>query len=547
MSRERLDCLIVGHNEGNFSEYLASRKRMEKASGAYNDALMNSVLYESKRITYMDLFNEVQRSRNPHHSQLAVFDPPGLGPCYLTSFLRKREFSVEMIGAFQPNKELFAQLLEEKPLSVAITTAFYFEKTPVKEIVDFVKTRSPETQIILGGPYVGAIHRESGYPVLNETLLDIGADIGVIESQGELTLSKVLKALRDGTSLEGIPNIVFRSKSGERKMEHTPLDEEDNSINENVIDWEQFDPALIQPFVLARTAISCPFACSFCTYPIRAGEHRLASVERVEAELKVLERMGVKYVDFIDDTFNVPVPRFKELCRMMIRNKFKLRWISYLRCGNMDEEAVKLAAESGCVGALLGIESGDAGVLKNMNKFADPVKYRQAIRWLEDAGIMTWTLFIVGFPGETDATVRNTMSLIQDTDPTFFLTQSWFCDVTTPIYRRAQEFGLKGAGYVWRHNTMDWKQAAHWVRVMLHEIKGSTYVPQTGFSFEVVFYLMGKGFDLKDIKKFLRYANGLTLQSLDAPAGAVGGTRADFAKLWSSDHRQPASLVATSP
>jgi len=72
---------------------------------------------------------------------------------------------------------------------------------------------------------------------------------------------------------------------------------------------------------------------------VRAGEHRLAEIERVEADMRALSDVGVEYVYFIDDTFNVPLPRFKDLCRMMIRNRFRFRWLSYLRCGNMDLDA----------------------------------------------------------------------------------------------------------------------------------------------------------------------------------------------------------------
>src|SRR5262249_11843463 len=150
----------------------------------------------------------------------------------------------------------------------------------------------------------------------------------------------------------------------------TKREVEDNPLAKNAINWSLFDRAFLQPFTLTRTAISCPFACSFCSYPIRSGSHRVSDVEFVERELRQLEALGVRHVYFIDDTFNVPLPRFKDLCRMMIRNRFNLRWISYLRCGNMDDEAIRLAAESGCVGALLGIESGDENVLKVMNKFA---------------------------------------------------------------------------------------------------------------------------------------------------------------------------------
>jgi p-methyltransferase len=193
----------------------------------------------------------------------------------------------------------------------------------------------------------------------------------------------------------------------------------------------------------------------------------------------------------------------------------------------MDFEAVKLAADSGCVGALLGIESGDQEVLQNMNKFASPEKYRRAIRWLEDAGIMTWALFFIGFPGDGEASVANTISLISDTAPSFYSTQMWFYDRTTPIHKRAQEFDLQGAGYTWKHKSMTWEGACDNVDRMLREVKSSLYVPQNGFSFETIFYLLGRGFSFSFVKDFLETCR-------DVVVAGLGDTAVDSTKVFST-------------
>jgi p-methyltransferase len=358
----------------------------------------------------------------------------------------------------------------------------------------------------------------------------------VIDSQGEAALVQIVTALKSGSSLEdlrSIPNLVIFSDGQSCRTKRQP---EDNPINENRVEYSLFDRTALQPFSMIRTAISCPFACSFCSYPVRAGDHRLADVAQVEADLRQLSDIGVEFVYFIDDTFNVPLPRFKELCRMMIKNRFRFRWLSYLRCGNMDLEAVQLAAESGCVGALLGIESGDQEVLKIMNKFASPEKYRKAIRWLEDAGIMTWALFFIGFPGDGETGLANTLSLVSDTAPSFYSTQIWFYDDSTPIHNRAKEFELKGAGYTWKHKTMTWVQACDNVDRMLREVKSSLYVPQNGFSFETIFYLLGRGFSFRYVNDFLETCRDVVIAGL-------GDTPVDSTKVFS---RLQASYAAES-
>lgn len=522
----RIDCVIIGHNTGNFQEYIAGCKSMAKVNGAYRNAQINSLFLDGRRISYMQLFNAIQKQVDPEAEELSPFDPLGLAGLHLASFLARKGASTAVVGEFQKSKPKLDELLRDEPLTVAITTTFYFEPSPMKEIVSFVRERSPATKIIIGGPYPSHLERGELSDALEMIFEDIGADVYVIDSQGESALARTVNALKSGSALEelqSIPNLLICSEGNFWRTRRQP---EDNPINENRVEWSLFDRTALKPFSMMRTAISCPFACAFCSYPVRNGEHRLADIARVEGDLRQLSDIGVEFVYFIDDTFNVPLPRFKELCRMMIKNRFRFKWLSYLRCGNMDIEAVKLAADSGCVGALLGIESGDQLVLQTMNKFASPDKYRQAIRWLEDAGIMTWALFFLGFPGDGDLGLANTISLISETAPSFYSTQMWFYDHATPIHKRAQEFGLQGAGYTWKHKSMTWEQACDNVDRMLREVKSSLYVPQNGFSFETIFYLIGRGFSFRFVKEFVETCR-------DVVVAGLGDTAVDSTKIFS--------------
>lgn len=124
---------------------------------------------------------------------------------------------------------------------------------------------------------------------------------------------------------------------------------ENNSLDENAVDWGAFPDEEFGATIQTRTARSCAFKCSFCNYPGRAGALTLAGLDVIEREFDSMLALGdVQNVVFIDDTFNVPFPRFKEICRMMIRKKYPFNWFSYFRCINSDEEAAELMAESGC-------------------------------------------------------------------------------------------------------------------------------------------------------------------------------------------------------
>jgi radical SAM superfamily enzyme YgiQ (UPF0313 family) len=284
---------------------------------------------------------------------------------------------------------------------------------------------------------------------------------------------------------------------------------------------------LVTPIAYLRTARSCPYTCAFCNYPTMAGAYVNSSVETVEQELQTLRRMGTTDVVFIDDTFNYPLPRFKRLLRMMIDNDFGFRWVSFLRCSNVDEEALDLMQHSGCIGVLLGIESGDQRILQLMNKSAKLDRYVWGIAELKKRRIETFASLICGYPGETEESVRNTIAFIEQTQPTFFNVQLYYHDTRAPISKKAEEFGIEGAGYSWKHNTMEWRQGAAWAEYMFRTIRNSIPLSLYGFSLWGISYLISRGITMEQIKEFGRITRPMLLQSLqdEAPAHATDAER----------------------
>jgi p-methyltransferase len=197
---------------------------------------------------------------------------------------------------------------------------------------------------------------------------------------------------------------------------------------------------------------------------------------------------------------------------MLIKNKYNFNWFSYFRCANADEEAFDLMAEAGCTGVFLGIESGSHPVLKAMNKGADPEKYRHGIQSLNDRGIITFCSLVVGFPGETEETVRETFDFVRETKPSYYCLELFFCDLKAPIGKKSAEYGLKGAAYNWKHNTMDWKRATELVEEGYRTIKESVILPLYSFDLWSIAYLMGKGMEKEKIREFLKISSEILVR-----------------------------------
>jgi len=235
----------------------------------------------------------------------------------------------------------------------------------------------------------------------------------------------------------------------------------------------------------------------------------------VERELNALCDAGeVTTLTFLDDTFNVPKQRFKEMLRMMIRNKYGFRWNSYYRADHGDEETIELMRQSGCEGVFLGAESGSDTVLKKMNKTARRKDYFQAISVFRAAGIITHANLIIGFPGETRDTFAETIGLVEEAQPDFFRAQLWYADPLTPVWQKREEYGIQGMAFAWAHNTMDSATACNLVDEMFLSVKNSLWLPQWGFELWSLFYLQRWGMTREQVKVFVRCFNAVIQDGL---------------------------------
>lgn len=516
----RLDCIVIGYNETPFPAYEAMLRGSGEDSLAYRDLKYSFVELAGQALTYVDLMNHA-RARGP--APLAAAepfrsgDPPNLAAVYLISFLRRRGLSAALVNLFQDEKDHLRALLARKPRCVAITTTFYVLNHPLHEMIELIRQHAPEVPIVVGGPLVANHFRRHVTAELGLVLADIGADIYINEAQGELTLSQLVACLRDGGDLREVPNLAFFDKG---RLHRTAVVPEANDLDEVDIDWLGFRGERLGATLQTRTARSCAFKCAFCAYPMRAGKLTLTSLDVVRRELDAMrEYGGVRTVVFIDDTFNVPLPRFKDLCRMMIDRGYGFDWFSYFRCSNSDDEAIELAARAGCKGVFLGIESGSPAILANMNKAATLEKYRRGVERLHAHGIATFGSFIVGFPGETAATVDETIQCIRELEFDYYRAQLWYCEPGTPIYAMRDQYALEGEGYAWRHRTMDSVEASAHVERVFRSIDASTWLPQWSFDFWFLPYILGRGVTLPQFREVMRVAHDLLRLEMDDQPG----------------------------
>jgi radical SAM PhpK family P-methyltransferase len=511
-----MDCLIIGYNDLDFVKVVAEVKSMGEDNVAFRDLDLNFIEIDGQPYRGNDVLNSYfnagprfSKRRFSNHDLLWPAIPP------IATFLHNKGFSFDYINNFNIDKDLLRQkLLQEDILTIAITTTIYISDSPILEIISFIRQFNQQVKIIVGGPYMSKQTEEKDDVTLQAFLKYLGADIYVFSKEGEFALFRIIQELQGAEDLNAIDNIGY--------LEHgryviTGAKGEDNPLDKNPINYSLFPKEAIGEYVNLKTSKSCPFECSFCAFPLRAERYVFTDEHWIRQQLNAIREVGtVKNVFFSDDTFNIPLTRFKSIMRMMIAENYQFRWHCFYRCGNSDEEAIMLMKQAGCTGVFLGIESANDTILSVMNKKARRIDYATAVPLFRKHGILTFASIFVGFPGETYESYKDTMDFIEETAPDFCRPLVWYCDTTTPIWRDRDKYGIKGSSFNWTHNTMNAREACDLMEESFMSLKSPTvYVPDPGFNFISIYYLLQRGFTIEQVKLFLtNFNNGVKAKVL---------------------------------
>jgi anaerobic magnesium-protoporphyrin IX monomethyl ester cyclase len=215
-------------------------------------------------------------------------------------------------------------------------------------------------------------------------------------------------------------------------------------------------PMIKGPYSFVVTSRGCPANCQFCIKHVSYGRTvRVRSPENVLAELRLLRDLGLRDVNMYADLFTVDRDQVVGICELMLQEKLDFRWMCNSRVDFVDEEMLRLIARAGCWMIAWGIESANEGILQRVRKGYRPERAVQALGWARAAGIKNWGYFIVGLPGETDETVRQTIELAKKLPLDLVLFHIAAPYPGTPFFFEAVEKGWFRPGTCWEEVDMD--------------------------------------------------------------------------------------------
>ncbi len=510
MSGRNIDCLFIGSNYMKLEE---TEKLMRLAdSGSYREFNFEFVQHNQKLYSLAELYNNFRYGSN----DITVGSIFSATIAYLANYLHNRGLTFDYVNSFREEREELIDMLKTCNIqTIAIPTTLYVTLQPILEIVSFVRKYNNTAKIVIGGPFIFNLLIEDNEAEEQANLFDrINGDFYIYSAQGEKALVNLINRIKSkSNSFEDIENLFYKQGTKYIKTANVP---ENNSLEDNMVDWTLFSSKMKES-ILVRTSISCPFSCSYCEYPIRNGKYRTASVAAVERELNSIAQIDkIKNVYFIDDTLNFPPQRFKDILRMMIKNKYKFKWGSFFRCQFADREMIELMKESGCIMLFLGIESGNQMILDRMNKNATLDVFRKGLQLINEFEIPSTASFVIGFPGETEETINETIQFIEETKPTFYAMNLWYFSKFSAIANQRDKYDLKGSEYGWSHHTMDCKTAVGLMEKMLLTIKNSIHLPKYNFDNTGILNLFNQGMSIEQVKNLVSaFNNGIEQKLLD--------------------------------
>jgi radical SAM superfamily enzyme YgiQ (UPF0313 family) len=270
--------------------------------------------------------------------------------------------------------------------------------------------RATSAPLVMGGV---------GFSVMAEAVMTFcGPDYG-IAGEGEEAFPRLLESLRNGRGLGSVPGLLWREGGKLRRNppSYAPLDRlprRNRSLADNGRYFREGGQAGFE------TKRGCEMGCIYCADPVAKGrEVRLRDPKLVADELSTLLGQGIDHFHTCDAEFNIPAGHAEEVCREIISRGLgeKIRWYAYCSVTPFEPEMAALMRKAGCVGIDFGADSGSDPILERLGRHFRAEDLASTASVCRSAGIAFMYDLLIGGPGETEETVRETIELAKRVRP----------------------------------------------------------------------------------------------------------------------------------
>jgi radical SAM superfamily enzyme YgiQ (UPF0313 family) len=365
---------------------------------------------------------------------------PPLGILYISAYLEKFGIDHHVFDTTFSTKDAFRQfILDTKPSIIAVYVNL-MTKINVLECIRFIKQQLPGAIIVLGGPEVR--HH-------TENFLLYGADI-LVFGEGEETMRELCKEKLQGLqSRHGIDHIKGIAFLRDKKIVQTPERDKFKNLDElplpnrKKVDIDQYQEVWRQHHGKSTISVStmrgCPYTCKWCSRAVYGLSYRRRSPEKVAEEVEFLQQMyNPDSLWFVDDVFTISHNWLRTFHAELKRKNLLVPYECITRADRMNEEVVQLLKETGCYRVWIGAESGSQKVIDLMDRRVDVKQVRDMIRLSKKFGIESGTFIMLGYPGETEEDIEETIVHLKESNPDYFTITVAYPIKGTELYQEVE-------------------------------------------------------------------------------------------------------------
>ena len=333
----------------------------------------------------------------------SIFRFPPLGLGYIATYLKAHGVSALVVDCtFAAEEEVLERIRRSHPRIIGLQVMFSMKE----KALEFARLLRNDCELLVaGGPL----------PTSNPEEFLSCFDVVVI-GEGEQTMLELVEAMQEGTDFASVPGIAFKKKDKVTFTSHRPFIEDLDSLpfpSRETFDNEAYKSYYLKNFGYSTTSVmtsrGCPFHCDFCSRPVFGNKFRWRKAASVADEVETVKELGYQRVWFADDCFTLNRKRLLSICDELVRRRVPVGWECLSRVDTVDIAVAEKMKEAGCVRVFFGLESGNDSILKIMNKQATVKQAEDAVNVFKKAEVQTGAFFILGYPGENDRTVLDTV------------------------------------------------------------------------------------------------------------------------------------------